>query len=90
MDDKRVLSRLVNVAMKTSKLSEMLSEHGYIDNPFFDLHGDVADTIYDLIGEHTDEFSESVTSLVLSSDNITDDQRVNILSYHYRKNHALA
>ena len=76
--------------MKTNMLSEMFYSAGYEDNPFFDIHGEISDTIYHLLGENTNEFPESITSLVLASKTITDDQRVDVLHYHYKKNHALA
>lgn len=88
MDDRSVLMKLVRIAMKTLTFAKMLHDFGYSDNPYYDIHGEVADTIYEMLGEQTNEFSKSITNLVLTSEIITDDQRVDILSYHYRKNHA--
>ena len=89
MDDRSVLMKLVRLAMRTLTLAKMMHNFGYSDNPYYDIHGEIADTIYEMLGEHTNEYGKSITNLVLSSDIITDDQRVDILSHHYRKNHAI-
>lgn len=86
MDDRSVLTKMVEVAMDSLALAKMFQSAGYDNSPYFDIHGKVADAIYCMLGENTDTFDESVTGLVLASNKITNAQRVDILSHHYRKN----
>ena len=90
MDERSVLSRLVKIARKTLLLSNHLGSIGYDNNPYADIYGDAADAIYYMLGERTNNFCESITYMVLTSEKITDAQRVDILLNQYTKRFASA
>jgi len=88
MRAKETIGHLVNLAMKSKKLSDQMNELGYPDNPYWDFYCEAAEALYDLVGESTDTFEESLAFLVLQSTTITEEQRINVLLYHYKKNKA--
>lgn len=79
MKMEKALTRLVQVARKTYCLSEQMDAMGYRDTPFHDIFGEVADIIYDLLGEETDTFDESVTYRALYENTLTNSERVSLL-----------
>jgi hypothetical protein len=87
MNEVSILTRLVRIASKALNLSRAFDNAGYSHNPYFDIYGEIAETIYDLLGEETDEYTKSMTYRVLTSELFTDSQRVEILTNVFRQNH---
>lgn len=83
----RMLGKMVRAASKARELDEDLLKHGYSTTPFGFIFGEVADTIYCLIGEDTNRFEDSLTFIVLHTDAITLEAKVEILMKRYRENH---
>ena len=76
----------VHAARELLKCHEAMEYCGYQDNPFWDNYAIIADSIYTLIGEHTENFGESVTYLALSAPYLSDERRVEMLYAEYKKN----
>lgn len=76
---KEILMKMVEVAMKAKGLSNSMEEQGYQDNPYWDMYALAADAIYALIGEHTDTFDSSVTYNALNDEELSNEERVNLL-----------
>ena len=83
---KAALQREVEAARDLLKMNKVMVACGYPSNPFWDNYATVADSIYKLIGEHTDTFEESITNLALTTPYLTIDRRVEMLMAEYRKN----
>lgn len=79
MDAKRTLTLMVRAAREAQKFDSMLSENGYDDNPYFKIYGDIVDAVYAFLGEDAASLDESVTGRVMSRDDITEEQCVEIL-----------
>ena len=84
---KDALLRLVKAGRRIKKLQETYLEVGLKDGPLFESYGDICDAIYHIIGEHTDEYVDSVTNLVMTMPMFTDERRAEMLMAEYRKNH---
>jgi len=83
------LSRLVKAAMRAKAMQEHYLKVGVDDQPWFEIWGDILDGIYALIGEHTETFEESVTSITMSAPIISQERRTKILFAEYKKNHMI-
>ena len=68
------------------KIHDAMAACGYQDNPFWENYSILADSIYTLIGEHTETFEESVTYLALNAPYLTNERRVEMLMAEYRRN----
>lgn len=84
---KDALLRLVTAARDTKRLQEAFVNVGLKDNMIFGVYSEISSAIYDLIGEKTDTFEESVTNLVLTVPYLTNERRAEMLMAEYRKNH---
>lgn len=84
---KDALLRMVTAAMNTKRLQEAFVDAGLKDNMVFGVYSDIADAIYHLIGEETETFESSVTSIALETPLLNTNRRVEILMAEYRKNH---
>ena len=84
---KDALLRLVKAGLSTKKMQEAYLTVGLDDNRLFEIYGNILDAVYDLIGEHTNTFEESVTHLAMTAPILTDDRRAELLMIEYRKNH---
>ena len=73
MDSKQVLTHLIRAGRDALHLEKTLSGLGYKETPYFNLYGEIANAIYDLIGEDTDTFDQSVTHSVMN-DMFTPDE----------------
>ena len=49
-------------------------EMGFVEGPFFDISGNIADAIYAMLGENTDLFEKSFTYKVLTDESLSLDQ----------------
>lgn len=83
---KDALLRGVEACRELLKLHEAMEYCGYPENPFWKNYGTIADLIYELIGEHTETFEESVTFLALTAPYLTNERRVEMLYATYKKN----
>jgi hypothetical protein len=61
MDLKQALVHLIKAGRDALHLDQTLNSIGYKDTPYFNLHGEIADAVYKIIGEETDTFDESMT-----------------------------
>lgn len=86
MDIENALMQMVKAARRAMSLDATLKEAGYADTPYNELYGTTADAIYYLIGEQTRNYGESITHLTLTSESVTDEQRVTILMHQIKKN----
>lgn len=76
----------VKAARNLYHLSEVSDAFGYQENPFYKNFGEIADSIYALIGEKTETFEESITYLALTTPHLTDERRASMLFSVYKKN----
>lgn len=83
---KDALLREVEAGRNLFNLHQAMDACGFADNPFWDNYAIVADGIYDLIGEHTETFEESVTHLALTAPFLTNERRTEMLYAEYKKN----
>ena len=83
---KEALLRMIRAADKALEMDKALSNHGYKENPYADIFGDIADAIYYLVGEKKNCFEDSVTYWVLHGDLLTEEDKLEILLEVYRKN----
>ena len=83
MDAKRTLTLMVRAAREAQKFDSMLSANGYDNNPYFKIYGDIVDAVYAFLGEDTTSLDESVTGMVMSSNDLTEEQCVEILLNKY-------
>ena len=80
------LLREVEAGVELYKMHKAMKEIGVKDDPFWNGFVSVADGIYQLIGEKTETFEESITCLALTSPILTNSRRTGILMSVYRKN----
>ena len=86
MDVRKILKRLVNIAMLSLENDTILEKMHFTNTPYFELYGETAEAIYEIIGEHTMTFEESVTYEALNS-GYSKEMAVNMLMEAYEKNH---
>ena len=86
MSTKSAFRNLTKAARNAHYFSESMRTAGYPSSPFADIYGQIADAIFDLLGEETETFDDSVTCASLLSFAITDDQCAEYLHRAYRKN----
>lgn len=80
------LLRMVKAAMKAKKLMDSYVKVGLEDNELFQVYGDIAESIYKLIGEHTENFDDSVTVRALTVPGFDLEHRVRLLMIEYKRN----
>lgn len=85
---KDALLRMVRAATMTKEMADAYLKVGLDDNKLMSIYGEIAETIYGLIGEHTETYNESVTCLALTTPILTDERRVELLFFEWKKNHA--
>ena len=81
------LLRLVKTALYVEKLSEAYVKIENVDNPMTEIYGQIASAIYDIVGEETEEYTDSVTYMALTTPIITEERRTELLMTAYRRNH---
>lgn len=80
------LMRMVKAWDNGQKILDAYHKSGLDDNLIHDMCGDIAEAIYQLIGERADVWKESVTYLALYVPCLTQDRRVSMLMSEYKKN----
>lgn len=83
---KDALLRMIKTALFLKKMAGAYSTIGLDDNPHLQAYGDMCDAIYYLVREHTEEFTESVTYLVLNAPFLSDERRAEMLMSEFKKN----
>lgn len=85
----KALSMMVKTWTKFHKAEEALKNAGigYEDSFIGDMAGNIADAIYDLVGEHTEKFEDSATFTALTAPHLCEERRVALLMYAWRGNH---
>lgn len=82
------LLRMVKTAMFLKKMAEAYTTLGLDDNPHHEAYGDMCDAIYDIVGEHTEEFDKSVTWIAVNAPFLTEERRTELLMSEYEKHHC--
>ena len=77
--------RLIRAAEKAKHMDSEMSKTGYENNLYADIFGDIADAIYDMLGENTNTFENSLTYSILNTDAITIDGRASLLADLFMK-----
>lgn len=83
---KSALLGMVNAATLAKKMDKGMVELGYSETPYATLYADISDAIYQMIGEHTDRFEDSVTYTMLTAPYLDNERRAASLAYVYAKN----
>lgn len=89
MDEIRdVLACLIRAGMQARELDKKLTDCGYGNTPYGVIYGEIAEAIYKLTGEHTEEFEHSVTHTALNAPLLCEERRTAILNHVYTQNHS--
>ena len=78
---KDALLRMFRSAKTAKEYADKL--HPY-ETPYDDIYGEIADAIYDLVGEKTENFQDSLTYTVLHAP-ILEERAASMLYYKYRQ-----
>ena len=81
---KSALFKLTKAARHAHYFESAIRDAGYSSSPYADIFGDIADAIYELLGEHTETFDDSVTCATLLSFSITNEQCAEYLFSAYK------
>ena len=73
MDVKIILDHLVSAGRKAYKLDRKMHDIGYDHNPYFEIYGEIADAVYNILGERC-IFEESATAMAFANQHISDAQ----------------
>ena len=73
MNSKKVLTHLIRAGRDALNLENVLNQFGYKETPYFNLYGEIAESIYLMLGEETDSFDQSLTHAVMH-DPLTSDE----------------
>lgn len=74
MNTKKVLTHLIKAGRDALHLENTLSSIGYKETPYFNLHGEITDAIYTMLGEDTDSLEESMTYAAMTDIFTSDEQ----------------
>lgn len=74
MNTKKVLTHLIKAGRDALHLENTLSSIGYKETPYFNLHGEITDAIYTMLGEDTDSLEESMTYAAMNDIFTSDEQ----------------
>ena len=75
---------LVKAWRKANELNSAIENLGYFNTPYFEIAGDIAESIYYMLDEKTQTFDESVTSQILNGKR-TDEECAEMLLAEYCK-----
>ena len=81
------LLRMVKAYRLVGEMLDAFLMVGLNENPLMEAHGEIAEAVYQLLGEHVDEFIDSVTHLVLNVPHLSDERRAKMLYAEWKKNH---
>lgn len=73
MDAKRVFIHLIRAGRDALHIEKTLNEIGYKGTPYYNLHGEIADAVYEMLGEETDTFDQSETYAAMHDIYTTDE-----------------
>lgn len=79
MNITEALENMVDVAIRSMQMDNAMCNMGYEENPYGDIYVCAFDAIYHLIGERTEEVTDSLTYTVLNDPELTNPERVDIL-----------
>lgn len=82
---------LLRMAKSYKMLDALLDAYvkvGLDSNTLFEAKAELTEAVYQLLGEHVDEFSESVTYAALNAPILTDERKAKILYSEWLRNHA--
>lgn len=79
MNMQKILTGLVRTSVFARQLAAPFYAQGYHDNPYERIFGELADVIYEILGEQTDTFEESSTCHALCPEDLHLDQRMAIV-----------
>ena len=88
MNVQEALKGIVNGAERAYNVDRLLQSAGYVETPYWDIYCTLADTLYRMIGEKTETFEQSVTCKALTAEDLTNNQRVNLLMKEYERNYV--
>ena len=74
MNSKKVLLHLIRAGRDAIHLEQTLNNIGYKETPFFNIYGEIADAVYEMLGEKTDSFDESMTYAAMHDIYTSDEQ----------------
>ena len=74
-----VFRNLVDAGVRARKLDEAMKNAGFDDNPYFEIYGCVAQAIYSLLDEHTENYEDSIADYSLSDKLHGIQERVDVL-----------
>lgn len=80
------LLRMVRAAKDANFQMDFYKRVGIGTDRIFNIYGNIADAIYCLIGEKTENFDESITNLALTTPYLSDSRRAEILYSAYKNN----
>lgn len=86
-DTKKILGHLVKAYMLNKGILDSFVKIGLTDNELFESNGEIAEAVYEMVGENTDEFITSATNLILSAPILSNERRTELLYSVYRNNH---
>ena len=81
------IARFVSAGMKAKHLHEQYLHNDLNVDPPFEIWGEILSGLYDLIGEETETFEESVTHLAMTAPLLSEERRVKMLYSRYLKIH---
>lgn len=82
MDIKKVLDKLVEAGRKAYDLDTAMLGLGYSGTPYFDIFCGITDVIFQIVGDRNVN-DQSVTTLVMFSESMTNEERVQALLHEY-------
>ena len=85
---KDALLRMVRSYRMVGELLDAYVKIGMVSETLQDAQGEIAEAVYQLLGEHTEEITESVTWAVLIAPIMSDERKATILYSEWVRNHA--
>jgi len=74
MDAKIILTHLIKAGRDSLHLEETLRQIGYNGTPYFNLHGEICEAVYNFLGEDVESFDQSATHAAMH-DFLTSDEQ---------------
>lgn len=78
--------KLLSSAEKAKHMDTELCRIGYSSNTYADIFDNIADAIYNMLGENTKTFESSFTYVLLNTNAITIDAKAKLLTERFKKN----
>lgn len=79
--------RMINAYDQIGIILDAYLKVGLDSNRLFFAQGEVEEAIYELLGEHTEELSQSNTHIVLTAPIMTNERKAEILYSVWKENH---